>query len=127
MEGLVLLLALLVFALPVAGIVVAVNALRRQRQLRAELQEVSEEKARQIQALWRELKNLRAKTETLPGGAAVAPLALESLLGYFRSHPEPSERLAVAKSLIAQNYWEDRESQNPICLRYEVRNGKLAE
>lgn len=57
----------------------------------------------------------------------MSALALESLLGYFRSHPEPSERLVVAKSLIAQNHWEDRESQNPIRLRYEIHNGRLAE
>jgi predicted Zn-dependent protease len=57
----------------------------------------------------------------------MSAIALESLLGYFRSHPEPSERLAVAKSLIAQNHWEDRESQNPIHLEYKVHNGKLGE
>jgi hypothetical protein len=70
MEGLVLLLALLVFGLPIAGIVAAVVSLRRQRQLRAELQTLTEEKTRQIQSLWRELKELRAKTESLASGSA---------------------------------------------------------
>lgn len=78
MEGLVLLLALLVFGLPIGGIVAAVVSLRRQRQLRAEVQTLSEEKTRQIQSLWRELKDLRAKIETLPPGAAVAEAPVPS-------------------------------------------------
>ena len=55
----------------------------------------------------------------------MSQLALESLSGYFRSHPLPSERLAQAKNLIAQHHWEDRNTQRPFHLEYEVHNGQL--
>jgi beta-barrel assembly-enhancing protease len=51
-------------------------------------------------------------------------LAIQSLQGYFRSHPLPSERLAQANNLIAQEGWQDRKMQKPFRIEYEVQNGK---
>jgi predicted Zn-dependent protease len=52
-------------------------------------------------------------------------LAIQSLQGYFRSHPLPSERLAQANSLIAQEGWQDRNTQKPFRIEYEVQNGQF--
>jgi beta-barrel assembly-enhancing protease len=49
-------------------------------------------------------------------------LAIQSLQGYFRSHPLPSERLAQANRLIAQEGWQDRKTQKPFRVEYEVQN-----
>jgi predicted Zn-dependent protease len=54
----------------------------------------------------------------------LSELAMQSLEGYFRSHPEPSERLAQANGLIAQEGWQDRKAQKPIHIEYEVHNGQ---
>jgi predicted Zn-dependent protease len=54
----------------------------------------------------------------------LSQLAIQSLQGYFRSHPLPSERLAQANSLIAQKNWQDRRTQKPFRVEYEVQNGK---
>jgi predicted Zn-dependent protease len=54
----------------------------------------------------------------------LSQLAIQSLQGYFRSHPLPSERLAQANSLIAQEDWQDRKTQRPFRVEYEVQNGK---
>jgi predicted Zn-dependent protease len=54
----------------------------------------------------------------------LSQLAIQSLQGYFRSHPLPSERLAQANSLIAQEGWQDRKAQRPFRVEYEVQNGK---
>jgi predicted Zn-dependent protease len=54
----------------------------------------------------------------------VSELAMQSLEGYFRSHPQPSERLAQANRLIAQEGWQDRKTQKPFRVEYEVHNGK---
>jgi beta-barrel assembly-enhancing protease len=51
-------------------------------------------------------------------------LAIQSLNGYFRSHPLPSERLAQANRLIAEQHWEDRKTQKPFRVEYEVHNGE---
>lgn len=51
-------------------------------------------------------------------------LAIQSLQGYFRSHPLPSERLAQANSLIAREGWQDRKTQKPFRVEYEVQNGR---
>ena len=53
----------------------------------------------------------------------LSQLAIQSLQGYFRSHPLPSERLAQANSLIAQERWQDRKAQKPFRVEYEVQNG----
>ena len=55
----------------------------------------------------------------------LSQLAIQSLQGYFRSHPLPSERLARANSLIAQEHWQDRKAQRPFRVEYEVQNGKF--
>jgi predicted Zn-dependent protease len=54
----------------------------------------------------------------------LSQLAEQSLTGYFRSHPLPSERLAQARTLIAQEHWEDRKAQRSFHVEYEVHNGK---
>lgn len=54
----------------------------------------------------------------------LSELAVQSLEGYFRSHPLPSERLAQANILIAQEHWQDRKAQRPFRLEYEVHNGE---
>jgi predicted Zn-dependent protease len=54
----------------------------------------------------------------------LSELAIQSLNGYFRSHPLPSERLAQAKSIIAEQHWEDRKEQKPFRVEYEVHNGE---
>jgi predicted Zn-dependent protease len=54
----------------------------------------------------------------------LSQLAIQSLQGYFRSHPLPSERLAQANRLIAQENWQDRKTQRPFRVEYEVQNGK---
>jgi predicted Zn-dependent protease len=54
----------------------------------------------------------------------LSELAIQSLNGYFRSHPLPSERLAQAKNLIAEQHWEDRKTQKPFRVEYEVHGGE---
>jgi beta-barrel assembly-enhancing protease len=55
----------------------------------------------------------------------LSELAIQSLLGYFRSHPQPSERLAQANNLIAHERWEERKAQRPFRVEYEVHNGEF--
>jgi beta-barrel assembly-enhancing protease len=55
----------------------------------------------------------------------LSELAIQSLTGYFRSHPLPSERLDQINRLIAQEHWEDRKAQKPFHVEYEVHNGKF--
>jgi len=54
----------------------------------------------------------------------LSELAIQSLEGYFRSHPQPSERLAQANALIAQEGWRDRNVQKPFRVEYETHNGQ---
>jgi predicted Zn-dependent protease len=54
----------------------------------------------------------------------LSALAVQSLEGYFRSHPQPSERLAQANRLIAEEGWQDRKTQKPFRIEYEVHNGE---
>jgi predicted Zn-dependent protease len=55
----------------------------------------------------------------------LSQLAIQSLNGYFRSHPLPSERLAQANRIIAQQHWESRKDQKPFRVEYEVHNGEF--
>jgi len=55
----------------------------------------------------------------------LSELAIESLQGYFRSHPLPSERLDRAQRLIAQEHWESRTARRPFRVEYEVHNGEF--
>jgi beta-barrel assembly-enhancing protease len=57
-------------------------------------------------------------------GEELSELAIQSLTGYFRSHPAPSERLAQIQRLIAEEHWEDKKMQRPFHLEYEVHNGQ---
>jgi predicted Zn-dependent protease len=54
----------------------------------------------------------------------LSQLAIQSLQGYFRSHPLPSERLAQANNVIAKEGWQNRRTQKPFRVEYEVQNGK---
>jgi predicted Zn-dependent protease len=54
----------------------------------------------------------------------LSQLAIQSLEGYFRSHPQPSERLAQANRVIAQERWQGRKTQKPFRVEYEVHNGQ---
>jgi predicted Zn-dependent protease len=54
----------------------------------------------------------------------LSELAIQSLNGYFRSHPLPSERLAQANRIMAEQQWEDRKTQKPFRVEYEVHNGE---
>ena len=54
----------------------------------------------------------------------LSELAIQSLTGYFRSHPLPSERLDQINRLIAEEHWEDRKTQKPFHVEYEVHNGQ---
>ncbi|PYV97669.1 MAG: hypothetical protein DMG89_13550 [Acidobacteria bacterium] len=55
----------------------------------------------------------------------LSELAIQSLAGYFRSHPATSDRLSQAKSLIAQEQWQDRRTQKRFRVEYETRNGEF--
>jgi beta-barrel assembly-enhancing protease len=50
----------------------------------------------------------------------LSQLAIQSLEGYFRSHPLPSERLAQANQVIAEQHWQDRKVQRNFHVEYEV-------
>jgi predicted Zn-dependent protease len=54
----------------------------------------------------------------------LSDLAIQSLEGYFRSHPQPSERLAQANRLIVQEGWQNRKQQKQFRVEYEVNNGQ---
>lgn len=55
----------------------------------------------------------------------LSDLAIQSLQGYFRSHPLPAERLAQANQIIAQQHWETRKEQKPFHVEYTVHNGEF--
>ena len=50
----------------------------------------------------------------------LSELAIESLEGYFRSHPATSERIAQAERVIAEEGWQNRHSQKQFHVEYEV-------
>jgi beta-barrel assembly-enhancing protease len=55
----------------------------------------------------------------------LSQLAVQSLEGYFRSHPLTSERLAQADTLVVQEHWQERKAQKPFRVEYQVRNGQF--
>jgi predicted Zn-dependent protease len=55
----------------------------------------------------------------------LSELAIQSLTGYFRSHPLPSERLDQINRLIAEEHWENRQQERPFHVEYEVHDGKF--
>jgi hypothetical protein len=64
-------------------------------------------------------------------GCDVAPfselsqLAIQSLEGYFRSHPATSDRIDHVQRVIAEEHWEDKTTQKPFHVEYVVHNGEL--
>jgi len=58
-------------------------------------------------------------------GEEISELALQSLQGYFRSHPLPSERLEQAQRLIAEQKWEGKKEQRNFRVEYEVRTEQV--
>jgi predicted Zn-dependent protease len=53
----------------------------------------------------------------------LSELAVQSLEGYFRTHPLPSERIEQANRIIAEQHWEALTGQTPFRLEYELHNG----
>jgi predicted Zn-dependent protease len=51
-------------------------------------------------------------------GEELSELAIESLTGYFRSHPLPSERLDQVNRLITEEHWEDQKAQKQFHVEY---------
>jgi len=54
----------------------------------------------------------------------LSELAIQSLEGYFRSHPLPSERIAQANAVIAQEHWQNSKPERPFRVEFVVGNGK---
>lgn len=48
----------------------------------------------------------------------LSDLAWETLEGYFRSHPLPSERIAQIQTMISDNHWEGLTSEQPLPVEY---------
>jgi len=55
----------------------------------------------------------------------LSQLAVESLEGYFRTHPLSSERLDQANRIIAEQHWESRTEQRPFHMEFIVHNGQV--
>ena len=55
----------------------------------------------------------------------LSELAVQSLEGYFRSHPATSDRIAQVERVIAEEHWQDRTAHKPFRVEYEVHNGEL--
>ena len=53
----------------------------------------------------------------------LSQLAIDSLTGYFRTHPLPSERLAQANEVIAQDYLPIDKPLKPFHVEYEITAG----
>jgi beta-barrel assembly-enhancing protease len=53
----------------------------------------------------------------------LSELAVQSLEGYFRSHPLPSERIEQAQRLIEEQKWERKSEQRDFHIEYEAKNG----
>jgi predicted Zn-dependent protease len=48
----------------------------------------------------------------------LSTLAMQTLEGYFRSHPLPSERIAQIKQMISDEHWEDKVAEKPLAVEY---------
>jgi predicted Zn-dependent protease len=53
----------------------------------------------------------------------LSEVAIEGLQGYFRSHPLPSERLAQARQVIAQDRLDAAKPLTPFRVEYEITGG----
>src|SRR5262249_49373964 len=58
-------------------------------------------------------------------GQELSELAIQSLEGYFRSHPATSDRLAQAQRLIAEEGWHNGAAQKSFHVEYQVHNGQV--
>jgi len=68
---------------------------------------------------WTKLRNeyvIHAETPT----SELSQLAIQGLTGYFRTHPLPSERLAQANQVIAQDRLPLNRPLKPFHVEYEV-------
>lgn len=54
----------------------------------------------------------------------LSQLAIQSLEGYFRSHPATSDRLAQVQRVIAEEHWQNQTVQKPFYVEYAVHNGQ---
>lgn len=52
----------------------------------------------------------------------LSQLAIQSLSGYFRSHPLPSERTAQLDALIRAEHWQNLKELKPFRIEYEVQS-----
>ena len=48
-----------------------------------------------------------------------ARMTVETLSGYFRSHPLEADRIEQIRRLIASEHWEDRTNERPLRVRYQ--------
>lgn len=55
----------------------------------------------------------------------LSELAIQSLEGYFRSHPLPSERVEQANRIIAEQNWQGLSEQKPFHIEFELHNGQV--
>jgi len=72
---------------------------------------------------WTKLRSeyvIHAETPT----AELSQIAIEGLGGYFRTHPLPSERLAQANEVIAQDDLPLNRPLKPFHVEYEVTSGE---
>jgi len=54
----------------------------------------------------------------------LSQVAVEGLEGYFRTHPLPSERLAQARAVIAQDGLDARKAETPLNEERKTANQK---
>lgn len=52
----------------------------------------------------------------------LSELTIQSLEGYFRSHPATSDRLAHVQRVIAEERWQNQTIQKPFYVEYAVHN-----
>ncbi len=68
---------------------------------------------------WTRLRNEYVSHAETPT-EELSQLAIESLTGYFRTHPLPSERLAQANTVIADEHLPTNKPLRPFRIEYEV-------
>ena len=54
----------------------------------------------------------------------LSELAVQSLEGYFRSHPVTSDRIAQVQRLITEEHWQDKTTLKPFHVEYQVGSGQ---
>jgi predicted Zn-dependent protease len=55
---------------------------------------------------------------------SLSQLAIDGIIGYFRTHPLPSERPAQAREVIAQNHLPLGKPLKPFHAEYEATSEK---